>query len=116
MRFVPKDKLRFFCDNCGIEVARNAKACPQCGKSFGSVRCPVCGFSGALERFKDRCPVCGYHPDEKPVSIHPVSKEAPASEGPVIEVLPLWVYIVTVLALIGTVAVVVFTLRGTGAY
>jgi uncharacterized membrane protein YvbJ len=53
-------KPRFFCDNCGAEVAMSAKSCPQCGRFFASVRCPKCGFTGKDEDFVRGCPVCGY--------------------------------------------------------
>jgi ssDNA-binding Zn-finger/Zn-ribbon topoisomerase 1 len=53
-------KPRFFCDNCGAEVAMSAKSCPQCGRFFASVRCPKCGFTGRDEEFARGCPACGY--------------------------------------------------------
>jgi ssDNA-binding Zn-finger/Zn-ribbon topoisomerase 1 len=53
-------KPRFFCDNCGAEVAMAAKSCPQCGRFFASVRCPKCGFTGKDADFVRGCPACGY--------------------------------------------------------
>ncbi|MDR0732339.1 MAG: zinc ribbon domain-containing protein [Treponema sp.] len=53
-------KPRFFCDNCGAEVAISAKSCPRCGRFFASVRCPKCGFTGKDEDFVRGCPACGY--------------------------------------------------------
>ncbi|MDR2632651.1 MAG: hypothetical protein LBC51_03395 [Treponema sp.] len=110
-----QEKLRFFCDNCGIEVAREAQGCPRCGKSFVSVRCPACGFNGSLDCFKDCCPVCGYSAPGEGAS----GKRAPSPGAPAqilhyeqeSESLPLWVYIVTGLALIGTLVVVFFTFK-----
>ncbi|MDR3115962.1 MAG: zinc ribbon domain-containing protein [Treponema sp.] len=112
------EKLRFFCDNCGIEVAREARQCPQCGKSFASILCPACGFSGPLESFKDYCPVCGYSSNSDSLGI---SGKKASSSGTYLlkkepeqrsESLPMWVYIVTGLALIGTVGVLFFTFKG----
>jgi predicted RNA-binding Zn-ribbon protein involved in translation (DUF1610 family) len=113
---VSSEKLRFFCDNCGVEVAREAQSCHGCGKSFASVRCPACGFSGSLDRFKDSCPACGYSVHDKAAQ----EKKAGASESvstqkshePTSESLPLWVYLVTGLALIGTLTVLFFTFQG----
>jgi predicted RNA-binding Zn-ribbon protein involved in translation (DUF1610 family) len=88
---------RFFCENCGEEVPRNAEKCPRCGRFFASVRCPACGFTGAESLFKGGCPVCGYSApasgswEKAPVKLPPLKKSGP---------LPLWVYIVTLLALI----------------
>ncbi|MHB9291894.1 hypothetical protein Holit_00981 [Hollandina sp. SP2] len=111
---VSSEKLRFFCDNCGIEVAREAKSCPRCGKSFGSVRCPVCGFSGSLDHFKDCCPACGYSvPYEGALEKKaPVLRVLSSTKEQVTESLPMWVYLVTGLALIVTVVVVFFTFKG----
>jgi uncharacterized membrane protein YvbJ len=89
---------RFFCDNCGAEVDRDTKKCPQCGRFFASIRCPRCGFTGPEEYFTAGCPACGYssnsgkeqgkyqggsHFGEKPKK-----REAAGA-------LPLWVYILT---------------------
>jgi uncharacterized membrane protein YvbJ len=108
---LPK-KIRFFCDNCGTEVAREEDACPECGRPFSSVRCPTCGFSGSLDDFQDCCPSCGY-------AVLP--KEASAPKAPLSQTrqiheheggsLPLWVYVITGLALIGMLVVVFLTLQ-----
>lgn len=50
----------FFCENCNREVSYGMNVCPGCGQEFSSVRCPVCGFTGAPELFKKSCPRCGY--------------------------------------------------------
>jgi predicted RNA-binding Zn-ribbon protein involved in translation (DUF1610 family) len=110
---VSSERLRFFCDNCGIEVDREALSCPRCGKSFGSVRCPACGFSGSLDYFKDCCPSCGYSThgegtSKKKASSCGVFSSMEEAEQ-ITESLPMWVYLVTGLALIGTM-VVLFTL------
>jgi predicted RNA-binding Zn-ribbon protein involved in translation (DUF1610 family) len=103
---VLKKSPRFFCDNCGEEVSRQAKRCPACGRFFASVRCPACGFTGAEGLFSSGCPICGY---STPVSEAPPVKrdffdKPPAREaaGP----LPLWVYIVA----LTTLAAVIFLL------
>jgi predicted RNA-binding Zn-ribbon protein involved in translation (DUF1610 family) len=51
---------KFFCDNCGWEVASDEKTCPHCGRYFSSIRCPSCGFVGDEELFNNGCPKCGY--------------------------------------------------------
>ncbi|MDR2305203.1 MAG: hypothetical protein LBE10_11535 [Treponema sp.] len=103
---VLKKSPRFFCDNCGEEVGRQAKSCPHCGRFFASVRCPACGFTGAEGLFSSGCPICGY---STPVSRAPPPKEgffskpsAREAAGP----LPLWVYIVALV----TLAAVIFLL------
>ncbi|MDR2486232.1 MAG: zinc ribbon domain-containing protein [Treponema sp.] len=98
-----KEKPRFYCDNCGFEVAQDAIDCPECGKSFASVRCPVCGFSGEVEIFDNGCPGCGYSsPSEtateiaKPKVPPPKPIQKPKfQETSYVNALPLWVYIVT---------------------
>ncbi|MDC7225571.1 MAG: zinc ribbon domain-containing protein [Spirochaetales bacterium] len=51
---------KFYCDNCGTKVSRNAAKCPHCGRFFKSVRCPSCGLTGPADLFLDGCPSCGY--------------------------------------------------------
>ncbi|MDR2701665.1 MAG: hypothetical protein LBB72_04465 [Spirochaetaceae bacterium] len=86
---------RFFCDNCGEEVKRNASRCSRCGRYFASVRCPECGFTGEEKHFAKGCPVCGYceakqEPDRLP--------QAPSSFTR-LENLPRWVYVVSAVGL-----------------
>ena len=38
-----KKQAKFFCENCGEEVAQNARFCNKCGRFFSAVRCPQCG-------------------------------------------------------------------------
>ncbi len=53
-------KPKYFCENCGEEVAANARFCPHCGKFFAAVRCPSCGHMGSANDFKSGCPRCHY--------------------------------------------------------
>jgi hypothetical protein len=98
---------RFFCESCGAEVPMNAKSCPGCGKFFASVRCPACGFVGEEGLFHGGCPVCGYSasPDGKRISWP--GKEGKESAG-FAGSLPLWVYIIAVLALLIVLAAIFF--------
>jgi len=98
----------FFCESCGIEVPREAKNCPKCGRHFASVRCPACDFTGEEALFRGGCPVCGYssgnnHDNSGSVPDFPESKK-PAGA------LPLWVYILTAAAFTGVFAALFFTL------
>jgi len=67
-----KKKPRFFCDNCGYEVGHEVKNCPYCGRTFASVRCPSCGYSGPDRMFLNGCPLCGYSasPNQKSAKIY----------------------------------------------
>jgi hypothetical protein len=51
---------RYFCEHCGLEVRKDARICPRCGRFFSSVKCPRCDYSGQAEDFETGCPVCGY--------------------------------------------------------
>jgi predicted amidophosphoribosyltransferase len=93
-------KPRFFCDNCGIEVGRGTRSCPNCGRFFASVRCPACGFSGEDNIFTGGCPACGYSAPPS-VASRPVEKKVPASP------LPLWVYVLSIIAFIIAMAILV---------
>jgi predicted RNA-binding Zn-ribbon protein involved in translation (DUF1610 family) len=98
-----KKKPRFFCDNCGIEVDQNVKACPQCARFFSSIRCPSCGFTGEDKAFSGGCPSCSY--SAPPVAVpNPPEEKIPAGR------LPLWVYLLTVLAFFGVIAILILTL------
>jgi predicted amidophosphoribosyltransferase len=96
---------RFFCENCGAEVKRDAKTCPQCGVSFADVVCQACGFSGAPHLFSARCPVCGAPVDSGPVNgaFKPkggnMARQRFAAGAP-----PAWAYILALLAFAGVCA------------
>jgi len=100
---------RFFCDNCGEEVERNASRCSRCGRYFASVRCPECGFTGEEKLFAKGCPVCGYcdtgqMPDRLP--------QAPSESfftRP--EKLPRWVYIISAAGLFIVGLILYYKLR-----
>lgn len=53
-------KAKYFCENCGSEVAAKARFCPNCGKFFSSIRCPQCGKMGTVKDFMNGCPACHY--------------------------------------------------------
>jgi predicted RNA-binding Zn-ribbon protein involved in translation (DUF1610 family) len=97
-------RARFFCENCGAEVGRNAKQCPKCGKLFSSILCPSCGFSGEEFLFDKGCPLCGY---SAPGSTSP-EKPKKAGSGEAAGALPWWVYALTLLALAGVLAGIFF--------
>jgi predicted RNA-binding Zn-ribbon protein involved in translation (DUF1610 family) len=99
---------RFFCENCGAEVPRNAKNCPKCGKFFASIRCPSCGFTGEEALFRGGCPVCGYSapPETGKILPWPEKKKPPMTAG----ALPLWVYAAAVLALVSVLGALFYHL------
>jgi RNA polymerase subunit RPABC4/transcription elongation factor Spt4 len=77
---------RYFCENCGSEVGKNARVCPRCGRFFSSVKCPRCGYIGEADDFAAGCPVCGFEEaaNAPPEPIKPLQ----AAASP----LPWWVY------------------------
>jgi hypothetical protein len=89
---------RYFCEHCGIEVKKDARICPRCGRFFSSVKCPKCGYSGRVEDFRTGCPSCGYAE---------AGNDAPDPFGslpPVAPPLPFWAYLAglaVVLAVLG---------------
>jgi RNA polymerase subunit RPABC4/transcription elongation factor Spt4 len=85
----------FFCENCGAEVPLDAKQCPRCGREFASVRCPACNFVGEEALFTGGCPVCGYTVASPPPK--PSSGRFGGGGG----ALPLWVYFLTALLVLG---------------
>jgi predicted RNA-binding Zn-ribbon protein involved in translation (DUF1610 family) len=101
----PKQKPKFYCDNCGTEVEQNASECPKCGRGFTSVRCPVCNFVGEVGLFDNGCPSCGYSAPKTPAQPRPVER-VPNSQPA--DALPLWVYLVSGVAFAGAL---VFLLR-----
>ena len=53
-------EARYYCEHCSHEVPFNASICPHCKKTFDSVKCPICGFSGPPDKFLNGCPQCGH--------------------------------------------------------
>ena len=104
----------FFCENCGTEVPRKAAKCPGCGRYFSSVRCPKCGFSGPENLFGGGCPLCGYSSKnfagaaEDEAMGREQKRNAPAESA---GALPLWVYVVTALAVVAVATAAVLVLR-----
>ncbi|MCL2478847.1 MAG: zinc ribbon domain-containing protein [Treponema sp.] len=100
-------KPRFFCDNCGAEVPIKAKNCPECGRFFSSVRCPVCGFSAEEARFMSGCPRCGY---SAPGQGQKQVKKQPNSviKTPFI---PFWIYLLAAAVIAAILSVVFFSIR-----
>ncbi len=92
---------RYFCEHCGLEVRKNAKICPRCGRFFSSVKCPRCGYTGQAEDFEAGCPVCGYaeaanaapEPDLPPPAVAPPP--------------PRWAYAVALVVLAGLLLLLV---------
>jgi hypothetical protein len=56
----PTVKARFLCEGCGKEVPFNVELCPNCGREFRAVKCPVCELEGSPDLFAQGCPSCGY--------------------------------------------------------
>jgi uncharacterized membrane protein YvbJ len=96
---------RFFCDNCGTEVDRDLRACPRCGRFFTSVRCPACGFSGEEKLFSRGCPSCGSSMPRGRKSENDKKKLFPAAS------LPVWVYILSILAFIFVLALFIVIVK-----
>ncbi|MDR2537007.1 MAG: zinc-ribbon domain-containing protein [Treponema sp.] len=104
-----KQKPKFYCDNCGTEVEQSASECPKCGRSFTSVRCPVCNFVGEVSVFDNGCPSCGYSaPKTAKTSAQPRPMEPVLNSSRYTDALPLWVYLVSGVAFAGAL---VFLLR-----
>ena len=104
-----KKKPRFFCDNCGYEVSSDVKLCPYCGRYFASIRCPACDYSGPDEMFGGGCPMCGYSAPPPPKTKSKLIKSRP-EKSDYSEHLPTWMYIVSVLFVLGVVAFISFFL------
>lgn len=83
---------KFFCENCGNEVKRNAHFCPHCGRIFASVRCPSCNYFGHSSQFAKGCPKCGYafHPQKEKKEKNPKQKKVAYKAYD--DALPKWVY------------------------
>jgi RNA polymerase subunit RPABC4/transcription elongation factor Spt4 len=72
-------KPKYYCEHCGLEVRRDARICPRCGRFFSSVKCPKCGYVGQADEFDSGCPVCGYaiSANAAPEPIKPLPPAAP---------------------------------------
>lgn len=99
-RTTKKENPQFFCDHCGAEVGLDEKRCPSCGRSFASVRCPKCDFTGDEGLFRNGCPHCGYSAKFDESLISPPSQFETGETFQNIGSLPLWVYLVTIAAFI----------------
>jgi rRNA maturation protein Nop10 len=77
---------RYYCESCGVEVRKDARVCPRCGRFFSSVKCPRCGHVGMADDFTLGCPICGYA-DPANAPPEPMGA-APASAPP----LPWWAF------------------------
>lgn len=75
-----KKEAKFFCENCGEEVAQNARFCKKCGRFFSSVRCPKCGKVGSAHAFAKGCPQCGYAEKPSKTSSKKQTADSPAYE------------------------------------
>jgi hypothetical protein len=110
-------KPHFFCENCGTEVPRKAAKCPGCGRFFSSVRCPKCGFVGAEQLFEQGCPVCGYSslrpPSDPRSGTGSLDRQRGRGRGDQESSgnLPAWVYVLTVLAVVGVTIAAFLVLR-----
>ena len=109
-------KPRFFCDNCGHEVERDARSCAHCGRFFSSVRCPSCGYTSSEKAFSNGCPSCGYSAPPDNTAAGVLRSKTPQvenrHEGRFSTPLPLWVYIVSICAFIVVCAILASKLLG----
>ncbi len=86
----------FYCNHCGKKVARNAVKCPSCGRYFGAVLCPRCGYSGEESEFAGGCPACGYLEDRA----DPSPGRNDSRHKPILDMPPLF-FVVGILLLAG---------------
>ncbi|MDR2246863.1 MAG: zinc ribbon domain-containing protein [Treponema sp.] len=103
---------RFHCENCGAEVPSQAKQCPRCGRLFQSVRCSSCGFTGEEALFaQGGCPVCGCAVPAGSRSRRRRRFAGGAGQNPggAADALPLWVYLLAAIFVIG-ICTILFTL------
>ncbi|GHV80854.1 hypothetical protein AGMMS49944_26450 [Spirochaetia bacterium] len=101
---------RFICEHCGASVKRDSKSCPQCGRPFANVLCPVCGFEGAERLFSAGCPSCGYTA-EAPVRVAASKHEKEPPPRFVAGDLPVWAYVLAILAFVSVLALLLKYLR-----
>ena len=121
---------KYFCENCGEEVAANARFCPHCGRFFCAVRCPQCGHMGAVTAFKDGCPKCHYamtpddifgtqtnqsesqrNPQKQKKSSNLYPKTMNKSKQTHNDDAPIWLYIVSLVVLFAILGII-FTRMG----
>lgn len=130
-------QAKFFCENCGSEVPESSKFCKKCGKFFSAVRCPKCGCTGHSSDFKNGCPDCGYavgqdgqvtyRKNDSSISYSTVNnakalsaifsstkKEDYYSSRKNENSLPVWVYLLTAIGMIGMLIAVYSCIRNPG--
>lgn len=120
-----KKQAKFFCENCGEEVAQNARFCKKCGRFFSAVRCPKCGKVGSSHTFINGCPSCGYAVDPSKNSssnksgrkydetsnlhgknhfyMHKPQYSSKKQKSSSSNSLPLWIYCITLCAFVGVI-------------
>ncbi len=96
---------RYYCEACGLEVRKDARVCPRCGRFFSSVKCPHCGYVGKADDFASGCPECGYAEAANP-SPEPI-RSLPAEAPPI----PWWAYLAAALVIFGLVLALLRSLR-----
>jgi len=79
----------FHCDYCGEAVSPDEERCPNCGRFFKAVKCPVCSYTGKGKEFVKGCPSCGYLTDNEKVSLSSKNKK----NGDVFSISKLFAYI-----------------------
>ena len=101
---------KFFCENCGKEVKRNASICPHCGRFFASVKCPACNYIGEESQFRDGCPRCGFavHKHNRKEEFMQAKKKYSKSSRRYDEGLPWWVYVLALATFLIVVGIVLF--------
>ncbi len=101
---------KFFCENCGKEVKRNAPLCPHCGRFFASVRCPSCNYLGSASQFTNGCPKCGYalnkHKRNEKKEKHSIFQKKEKIKA-YDDALPKWIYIL-IFAIITTLIILIW--------
>ncbi len=95
----------YYCEGCGLEVRKDARVCPRCGRFFSSVKCPHCGYVGKADDFDRGCPSCGYAEaaNPSPEPIKPLAVEAPP--------IPWWAFVVAALVILGLSLALLRSLR-----
>ena len=94
---------KFFCENCGKEVKRNATMCVHCGRFFASVKCPACNYTGLASRFSNGCPRCGYAVRKEGAKEVKEKKEVSSSQKTRYNSLPIWIYTIIFIFFLGVI-------------